>query len=89
MGRMSRQENIRARRLRIELWVYALEDEEMPAARDVAEGMGEGLGDAWYQLDDGDEYAISYVWQAEYSGSTVDAILEHGAISARTSPPEG
>lgn len=32
----------------------------MSVARDVAEGMGEGLGDAWYELENG-EYAISYV----------------------------
>lgn len=70
MGHMSQQANLRARRLRVELWVYALEDEEMPVARDVAEGMGEGLGDAWYELKNG-EYAISYVWHVEYTGAVV------------------
>ena len=89
MGRMSHQANIRARRLRIELLVYALEDEEIPIARDVAEGMGEGLGDAWYGLADGDPYAVSYVWQAEYIGSTVDAALEDGAITVKTGSPDG
>lgn len=88
MGRMSHQLNIRARRMRIELWVYALEDEEMSVARDVAEGMGEGLGDAWYELENG-EYAISYVWEAEYTGAAVDAVLEDGFIAALPRSPEG
>ena len=86
---MSDQLNVRSRRLRIEMWVYAREDEELPAARDVAEGMGEGLGDAWFELGDGDEYAISYMWQAEYAGAVVDAVLEDGTISALPSAQEG
>ena len=88
MEPMSRQANIRVRRLRIELWVYAADDEEMPVARDVAEGMGEGLGDAWYELEDGDEYAVSYVWDAEYTGPAVDATIDDGVISAVTDPSE-
>lgn len=86
---MTDQATVRARRLRIELWVYAPNDGEMPAARIVAEGMGEGLGDAWYELDGGDAYAVTYVWEAEYVGSPLDGVLEDGAISALPQPPDG
>lgn len=86
---MTRPATVRARRLRIELWVCAPEDEALSAARTVAEGMGEGLGDAWYELTDGDPYAITFVWTPEYLGSTVDAVLDDGAILALTPAPEG
>jgi hypothetical protein len=68
MGTMSTYAEIKARRLRIDLWVYVPTDEEMPSARTVADGIVEGLGDAWFDLDDGDPHTVSTSWQAEYVG---------------------
>ena len=53
---------IKARHLRVDLWVYVPGGDELPAAREVADGVVEGLGDAWFDLDDGDAHAISYSW---------------------------
>ena len=61
---------VMARQLRIDLWVFVPETDEMPSAREVADGMVEGLGDAWFELDDGDAHAISYTWHADYVGPT-------------------
>lgn len=61
---------VMARQLRIDLWVFVRETDEMPSARDVADGMVEGLGDAWFNLEDGEPHAISYTRHADYVGPT-------------------
>lgn len=65
---MSEPLQIRARRLRLDLWVYVRADEDLPSPRLVADGIVEGLGDAWFDLHEGDSHAASAVWQAEYIG---------------------
>jgi len=65
---MTELHQIKARRLRIDLWVYVPAVEELPSARTLADGIVEGLGDAWFDLEDGDLHAVSYVWSAEHVG---------------------
>jgi hypothetical protein len=60
---------IKARRLRLDLWVYVRIDEDLPSARVVADGIVEGLGDAWFDLHDGDPHTVSASWHAEYIGA--------------------
>lgn len=59
---------MKARRLRLDLWVYVAADEELPPERIVADGIVEGLGDAWFTVDDGDAHAVSTKWRARYVG---------------------
>ena len=59
---------IKARRLRIALWVYVPADEDLRSAQIVADGIVEGLGDAWFNLHDGDPHSVSALWQAKYVG---------------------
>ena len=74
---MSELLQIKARRLRIDLWVYVPVDEDMPPARIVADGITEGLGDAWFDLDDGDPHSVSAIWHAEYAGDEeIVAVLD-------------
>ncbi len=68
MVAMSNSPRIKSRRLQIEMWVYVTPDHDLPPPRIVADGIVEGLGDAWFGLDDGDEHAVSTHWQADYIG---------------------
>lgn len=34
----------------------------------MADGIVEGLGDAWFDLHDGDPHFVSAIWYAEYVG---------------------
>lgn len=43
-------------------------DDDLPPERIVADGIVEGLGDAWFTVDDGDDHAVGAHWRAEYIG---------------------
>lgn len=65
---MTEPVQLKARRLGLDLWVYVPADKDLPPERTVADGIVEGLGDAWFTVDDGDDHAVSANWQVEYVG---------------------